>query len=76
MKASNGWKVPDFYRLSGEDNKIREHISMFLAQLGEASTMEHMSIQNFSLSLTGTLHCNFALLVLGHTIIRSFVNNF
>ena len=66
MKASNGWKVPNFYRFSGEDNKIREHISMFLAQLGEAGTMEHMSIQNFSLPLTGTLHCNFALLVLGH----------
>jgi hypothetical protein len=47
----NGWKVSNFYRFSGEDNKIREHIGMFLAQLGEASTMEHMRFRIFLLSL-------------------------
>jgi hypothetical protein len=42
MEAPAGWKVPHFYKFSGENHKTtREHISMFLAQLGEASIMEH-----------------------------------
>jgi hypothetical protein len=46
MKAPNGWKVPDFNKFSGDDSKsTMEHISMFLAQLGE--------VRNFPLSLTG-----------------------
>jgi hypothetical protein len=36
MKAPDGWKMPNFYKFSGEDNKItKEHISMFIAQLGD-----------------------------------------
>ena len=55
MKAPNGWKVPNFYKFSGEDNKnTNEHIIIFLAQVGEASTMEHMRIHNFLLSLTSS----------------------
>ena len=56
MEAPNGWKVPNFYKFSGEDNKnTNEHIIMFLGQLSEASTMEHMRIHNFLLSLTDTI---------------------
>jgi hypothetical protein len=55
MKAPDDWKVADFYKFSGEDNKTsKEHISMFIAQLGEASSMEHMRIRNFGLFLTNT----------------------
>jgi hypothetical protein len=38
MKAPDGWKVSDFNKFSGDDSKsTMEHVSMFLAQLGEAS---------------------------------------
>jgi hypothetical protein len=41
MEAPAGWKVPRFYKSSGENYKTtRERISMFVAQLGEASIME------------------------------------
>ena len=31
MKPLDGWRVPDFYKFTGEDNKIKkEHISMFI----------------------------------------------
>jgi hypothetical protein len=55
MKAPDGWKVPNFNKFSGDDSKsIMEHISMFLAQLGEASAYDFMKVRNFPLSLTGT----------------------
>jgi hypothetical protein len=55
MKAPDGWKVPDFNKFSGDDSKsTMEHISMLLAQLGEASAYDFMKVHNFSLSLTGT----------------------
>jgi len=54
MKAPNGWRVPDFQKFSGDDSKLTmEHISMFLAQLGEASAYDFMKVHNFPLSLTG-----------------------
>jgi hypothetical protein len=31
-----------------------EHVSMYLAQLGEASALDYMKIRNFPLSLTST----------------------
>jgi hypothetical protein len=31
-----------------------EHVSIFLAQLGEASASDFMKVRNFPLSLTGT----------------------
>lgn len=50
-ESSHSWAVP-FYKFSNENNKIiKEHISMILAQLSEAS---HMWIYNFPLSLDGT----------------------
>jgi hypothetical protein len=53
MKAPNGWRVPNFNKFSGDDSKsTMEHISMFLAQLGEASTYDFMKVCNFPLSLT------------------------
>ena len=55
MKAPDGWRVPDFQKFSGDDSKsTMEHISMFLAQLGEASAYDFMKVHNFPLSLTGT----------------------
>jgi hypothetical protein len=54
MKAPDGWKIPDFNKFSGDDSKsTMEHISMFLAQLGEASACDFIKVQNFPLSLTG-----------------------
>jgi hypothetical protein len=53
MKAHDGWKVSDFNKFSGDDSKsTMEHISMFFAQLGEASAYDFMKVHNFPLSLT------------------------
>jgi hypothetical protein len=55
MNAPDRWRVPHFNKFSGDDSKsTMEHISMFLAQLGEASAYDFMKVHNFSLSLTGT----------------------
>ena len=35
----SGWRVPDFIKFSGDDNRSTwEHISQYVAQLGEASS--------------------------------------
>jgi len=40
---------------SGDDSKTTmEHVSMFLAQMGEASTIDVMNVWCFPLCLTGT----------------------
>ena len=53
MKPPDGWRVPDFNKFSGDDSKSTiEYISMFLAQLGEASDYDFMKVHNFPLSLT------------------------
>ena len=50
-----GWCVPNFIKFSGDDNKITwEHISQYVAQLGEASSSEALRVRLFSLSLNGT----------------------
>jgi len=50
-----GWRVPDFIKFNGEDSKTTwEHVSQYLAQLGEASSNEAIKIRLFSLSLTRT----------------------
>jgi hypothetical protein len=55
LKAPNGWRVPEFYKFNGEDNKsTMEHISLLLAQMGEASNLDFMNVRHFPLSLTGT----------------------
>jgi hypothetical protein len=49
------WRVSDFIKFSGEDNRTTwEHISQYIAQLGEASAHESFKARLFSLSLTGT----------------------
>jgi hypothetical protein len=55
MAYPPGWRVPDFIKFSGEDNRTTwEHISQYIAQLGEISAHESFKVRLFSLSLTGT----------------------
>jgi hypothetical protein len=55
MKAPDGWRVPDFYKFSSDDSRSSmEHISMFLAQMGEACILDFMNLHHFPLSLIGT----------------------
>jgi hypothetical protein len=50
-----GWRMPDFVKFSGDDNRTTwEHISQYIAQLGEAGTFNSLKVRLFSLSLTGT----------------------
>jgi hypothetical protein len=50
-----GWRMPDFVKFSGDDNRTTwEHISQYTAQLGEAGTYNSLKVRLFSLSLTGT----------------------
>ena len=49
-----GWCVPSFIKFSGDDNRTTwEHISQYVAQLGEASSSDALRVRLFSLSLTG-----------------------
>jgi hypothetical protein len=57
MAYPPGWRVPDFikFKFSGEDNHTTwEHISQYLAQLGEASAHDSFKVRLCSLSVTGT----------------------
>ena len=50
-----GWRVPDFIKLSGDDNRSTwEHIGKYIAQLGEVGSSKSLCVRMFSLSLTGT----------------------
>jgi hypothetical protein len=50
-----GWRMPDFVKFSGDDNRTTwEHISQYTAQLGEGGTYNSLKVRLFSLSLTGT----------------------
>jgi hypothetical protein len=50
-----GWCVPDFTKFDGEVSRTTwEDMSQYLAQLGEAGSVEALPIRLFSLSLTGT----------------------
>jgi hypothetical protein len=58
-----GWRMPDFVKFSGDDNRTTlEHISQYTAQLGEAGTFNALKVRLFSLSLTGTAFAWFSLL--------------
>ena len=49
-----GWHVPDFVKFSGDDNRSTwEHISQYIAQLGEVGSSKSLHVRMFSLSLTG-----------------------
>jgi hypothetical protein len=50
-----GWHVPNFTKFDGEGSRTTwEHVSHYLAQLGEVGSNEALRIRLFSLSLTGT----------------------
>jgi len=50
-----GWRVPDFVKFSGDGNQSTwEHISQYIAQLGEVGSSKSLHVRMFSLSLTGT----------------------
>jgi hypothetical protein len=50
-----GWRTPNFVKFNGEDNRtIWEHISQYLAQLGELGSVDALKVRLFSLSLTST----------------------
>ena len=47
--------MPDFAKFNGLDNKTTwEHVSQYLAQLGEAGNTDPLKVRLFPLSLTGT----------------------
>jgi hypothetical protein len=49
-----GWCVPDFTKFDGEVSRTTwEDMSQYLAQLGEAGSVEALPIRLFSLSLAG-----------------------
>jgi hypothetical protein len=50
-----GWCTPDFVTFNGEDNMTTwEHVSQYLAQLGEVGLIDALKVCLFSLSLTRT----------------------
>jgi hypothetical protein len=56
-----GWRCPEFVKFNGDDSKTTwEHVSQYLAQLGEASATEEIRVRLFSLSLTGNAFSWFA----------------
>jgi hypothetical protein len=49
------WCIPDFSKFDGEGSRTTwEHVSQYLAQLGEAGSIEALRVRLFSLPLTGT----------------------
>jgi len=55
VPCSTGWRVPNFIKFSGDDNRSTwEHISQYVAQLGEASSSNSLRVRLFSSSLTRT----------------------
>ena len=50
-----GFRLSEFVKFNGDDSKSTfEHVSQYLAQLGEASFINELKVCLFSLSLTGT----------------------
>src|SRR4051812_45767897 len=55
IQCPPGYKIPDFVTFSGDGTKTTwEHISQYLAQLGEVASSKELKIRLFPLSLTGT----------------------
>ena len=60
------YKLPEFSKFSGQDSITTvEHISMYIAQLGEAAASEALKVRFFSLSLSGSTFSWFASLPAG-----------
>jgi hypothetical protein len=58
-----GARIPEFSKFSGENGRsTHEHISQFLAHLGELADGEAFRVRLFSLSLTGTAFAWYAAL--------------
>ena len=50
-----GFRLPKFVKFSGDDTRSTfDHISQYLAQLGEHGSINELRVRLFSLSLTGT----------------------
>jgi hypothetical protein len=50
-----GWHTPNFVKFNGEDNMtIWEHVSQYIAQLGDVGSIDALKVCLFSLSLTDT----------------------
>jgi hypothetical protein len=49
-----GWRTPDFVKFNEDIRTTWEHVSQYLAQLGEVSSVDALKVCLFSLSLTGT----------------------
>jgi hypothetical protein len=65
-----GWRVPNFSKFDGEGSRTKwEHVSQYLAQLGEAGSVEALRVRLFSLSLTGATFAWFSSLP-AHSIYR------
>ena len=45
-----GWRLPEFMKFNGDDNRTTwEHISQYLAQLGEAGSVDALKVRLFSI---------------------------
>jgi hypothetical protein len=56
-----GWRTPNFVKFSREDNRTTwEHVSQYLARLGEVGSIDALKIHLFSLSLTGIAFSSFS----------------
>jgi hypothetical protein len=63
MSYPQGTRIPDFSKFSGEGEKsTHEHISQFIAHLGELANGEAYRVHLFSLSLTDTAFAWYAAL--------------
>jgi hypothetical protein len=64
------WRVLDFSKFDGKDSRTTwEHVSQYLAQLGEVGSVEALRVRLFSLSLIGTAFALFSSLP-PHSIYR------
>ena len=62
IQCPPGYKILDFVKFNGEGTKTTwEHVSQYLAQLGEAGSLNELKVRLFPLSLTGTAFSWFAL---------------
>ena len=54
IPCPTAWRVPDFVKFSGDDNRSTwEHIGQYIAQLGEVGSSKSLRVRMFLLSLTG-----------------------
>ena len=68
-----GFRLPEFVKFGREDTRSTfEHISQYLAQLGEAGSINELKVRLFSLSLTGIFSHGFHL---WHLILLAHGNN-